>query len=299
MIDEVNEKILLEISDPASSDTQRINLIKLLYYYFQDLTKNNPINIKIPKKILSAFFQDKGFTEIRTRVDNFFSEDIFIQEAIELMKPQIKKTRQPEKESDAAAAKKILTKIKSDLLITELSDKEIEKSKQKVPEPGEPEHKAQPITDAEIKNIKDAEFLKGERRINEPIIDQDIYSEKLVFSTGLQESLSSVEETMSKESPAGDEKNVKIINELFCEETFRSRVIKKIFKRDIKAFIDTLKEILDLPTWEEASARIEKLFNKNKVNYYSDEAIKFVDILQGYFAGNIEIADKKKSAENS
>lgn len=215
------------------------------------------------------------------------------------MKPQVKKTRQPDKETDAAAAKKILTKIKSDLLITELSDKEIEKSKQKVPEPGEPEHKAQPVTEAEIKDIKDVEFLKGERRINEPIIDQDIYSEKLVLSTGLQESLSSVEENVSKESPARDDKNVKIINELFCEETFKSRVIKKIFRRDIKAFTDTLREVLDSPTWEDASAQIEKLFNKNRVNYYSEEAIKYVDILQGYFAGNIVISDKKKSVENS
>jgi hypothetical protein len=299
LIDEVNEKILLEISDPASSDTQRMNLIKLLYYYFQDLTKNNPINIKIPKKILSAFFQDKGFTEIKLRVDNFFSEEIFIQEAIELMKPQVKKTKQPEKETDAVAAKKILTKIKSDLLITELSDKEIEKSKEKVIEPGEPEHKGLSITEAEIKDIKDAEFLQGEKRINEPMIDQDIYSEKLVLSAGVQESLSSVEETISPGPQTADDKSIKIINELFCEETFKGRVIKKIFRRDIKAFMDSLKEILDSATWDDASAQIETLFNKKRVNYYSDEAIKFVDILQGYFAGNIEISGKKKSVENS
>jgi len=85
LIKEINGKILQEINNPVNSDTQKLNLIKLLYYFFLDLTDNNPVNIKLPKKILSVFFQDKGFNDIKKRIDKFFSDEIFIQEAIELL----------------------------------------------------------------------------------------------------------------------------------------------------------------------------------------------------------------------
>ena len=93
LINVVNKQILAEVSNPSNGDSQRLNLVKLLYIYFLDLAENNPINIKLPKKILSAFFKDKGFTQIQNRVDKFFSEEIFIQETIELMKPVQRKAK--------------------------------------------------------------------------------------------------------------------------------------------------------------------------------------------------------------
>src|SRR5205085_195995 len=63
LIDEINSKILAEVNDTSNGDSQRLNLVKLLYYFFHDLPGNNPINIKIPKKILSVYLQDKGFAE--------------------------------------------------------------------------------------------------------------------------------------------------------------------------------------------------------------------------------------------
>src|SRR5688572_24349807 len=47
LINDVNQKLYEEIS-AAGSDSQRMNLVKLLYYFFHDLGDNNPINIKIP-----------------------------------------------------------------------------------------------------------------------------------------------------------------------------------------------------------------------------------------------------------
>lgn len=97
LLNEINKKILDEISSDETSDTQRLNLVKLPYHFFIDLTENNPINIKLPKTVLSAFFQDKVFDEIKKRTDNFFKEDIFIQEAVELMKKKKEEVEKKQK----------------------------------------------------------------------------------------------------------------------------------------------------------------------------------------------------------
>src|SRR5688572_13190291 len=71
LVNEINKRLLEEISQQGS-EPQRMNLVKLLYYFFHDLGDNNPINIKIPQKILSVYFGDKGYYDIKRRVDGFF-----------------------------------------------------------------------------------------------------------------------------------------------------------------------------------------------------------------------------------
>src|SRR3990172_8647911 len=129
VIDEVNKKLLEEICGPGSSDSDRLNLVKILYYFFHDLSDNNPINIKLPRKILSVYFADKGFTDIKKRLDAFFSDDVFIQEAIEIMNPDTK--RSPKAKSDIDVSEKkvkdIISNAKNALISKESSKTEIER----------------------------------------------------------------------------------------------------------------------------------------------------------------------------
>jgi hypothetical protein len=128
LVNEVNRKIFEEIS-AKGNDAHRMNLVKLLYYFFHDLGDNNPINIKLPKKILSVFFKDKGYFDIKERVDGFFSDEIFIQEAIELMDPETKRSERKKSDVDVSddQIKEILSKAKTGLIDKESSDIEVEK----------------------------------------------------------------------------------------------------------------------------------------------------------------------------
>lgn len=113
LVNEINRRLFEEISQPGS-EQQRMNLVKLLYYFFHDLGTNNPINIKIPQKILSVYFNDKGYYDIKKRVDGFFSSEIFIQEAMELMDPETRRSQAPASEIDVSDDKmqEIITKAK-------------------------------------------------------------------------------------------------------------------------------------------------------------------------------------------
>lgn len=57
--------------------------------------------------------------------------------------------------------------------------------------------------------------------------------------------------------------------------------------------------LLDSTDWDDASVKIQEYFDTKRINYYSDEAIKFVDIMQVYFTENSMMQDKKKSVENT
>jgi len=330
LIKEINGKILQEINNPVNSDTQKLNLIKLLYYFFLDLTDNNPVNIKLPKKILSVFFQDKGYTDIKRRIDKFFSEEIFIQEAIELLKPGKEKDKSFETETgelDDAELKKLVDRAKSSLLSSDTYDKDISKAlnitlktevlpkqelkpepvhgqaamergevpdKQAIPEPAERLSISISQEPAEttgiIKNITE---LKSEPSKNVELtakkieMDEKIYSEDLKFQSQLRDAI-------PDEPVTAEEAKLKRMNEIFCEETFRKKIIKKLFNRDEKKFISTVLTLLDFPTWKEASGFIGDYFDRNKIKYFSEESVKFVDLLENHYTG---ISEPLKKAQ--
>ena len=261
LLNEINKKILDEISSDESSDTQRLNLVKLPYHFFIDLTENNPINIKLPKTVLSAFFQDKSFNEIKKRTDNFFKEDIFIQEAVELMK---KKKEEEKKAEDvqSKAAEKTLQNSKSGFLNTEITAREIDKTK-----PVEQEQ-------TEMRTEFIEEVIGTE--IKQSILDKNIYSEELL-------SVSANDELRPEENIYEDWKE-KILDKLFCEEHYRIRIVKKLFGRDEDIFKKFMFKLFDINNWETASEFIDNYFTKNKIDYYSEEAVKFVDIMNDHFA---------------
>lgn len=282
LINVVNKQILAEIRYPSNGDSQRLNLVKLLYIFFLDLGENNPINIKLPKKILSAFFNDKGFTQIQNRIDKFFSEEIFIQETIELIKPKPRKARvkASEKEIDKKA-KEILSKAKNLLMDNESSNREIEKAltaDEEIPAPEEMIGSERTIPE---KSMRKKEQESIERGIISSGFGDEIYSEDLILQSQLGK------EEIPKPLSEREEKE-KIFNELFCEETYRKKILKKIFRKDESFFKEFVYSLIEENRWEDATRKIDEMFSNKKVNYYSDEAVKFVDVMQYYFTGDSE-----------
>jgi hypothetical protein len=290
LINEINSKIFQEINNPVNSDTQKLNLIKLLYYFFLDLTDNNPINIKLPKKILSVFFQDKGYPEIKQKIDKFFSDEIFIQEAIELIKPFKVKAREKEEteELDEDSLQKFIDSAKSSLLSSDVHDIDISHAlnitlkTDDVAGPVEDKSSGRLPEKTTLPIIKDITELKAEPAVDvklpgtEIVLDEKIYSEDLKFQSQLQDAI-------RPEPPTQEEAKLNRLNEIFCEETYRKKIIKRIFNKDGKKFISSVLTILDYPTWKEASVCIGDLFDKNNIKYFSEEAVKFVDLIENHF----------------
>jgi len=284
IIDEVNKRIYIEVNEQTGTDSHRLNLIKLLYYFFRDLGDNNPINIKLPGKILSVYFADKGFYEIKKRVDSFFSDEVFIQEAIELINPASKKRIKTKAVADTSdeKVKEIITKAKSGLIDRESSNREVEKilkADEKVPEEPEP---------VNISKLREQTSKLPDIDKKKFVIDENIYSDDLVFASQLIDLTPPVQLT-------DEEKRGILIKDLFCEETIRKKIIKKIFNnREIsfKLFVDGL---LKNNKWNDVTVQIEKYFNEKKIDFYWPEAVKFVDVLQSYYNSVIDSKDNNRA----
>jgi hypothetical protein len=278
VIDEVNKKVYEEISEKTGSDIHRMNLVKLLYYFFHDLGDNNPINIKLPRKILSVFFADKGFNDFKLRVDNFFSDEIFIQEAIGIMNPPPSKSKKAKSGEDNTEdkVKEILSKAKSGIISRESSKTEIAKI---LP--------AEESTGVDIDTVDINELTVKPEELpvidkKKLVVDENIYSDDLVFESSFGDLTQPVTVTE-------DEKRAKLIEDLFCEQTYRRKIVKKLFGKEEKKFKTFLNSVLSQSCWSDATMLLENHFNRNKINFYSDEAVKFVDILQSYFVKDNDV----------
>ena len=273
IINDINNKLLEEISDVANGESQRLNLVKLLYYFFVDLTDNNPINIKLPKKILSVFLNDKGFTAIKAKVDDFFSDEIFIQEAMELMNPIVKKRGRPKKsdvEMSDSQVKEIINKAKTNLISKEASNKDVES----ILEPSEKLPDEEKLPD--VKKLRQSKTKMPELEDKTLAIEEEIYSNDLLFAS----QFSSI---IPEPAPTVTEVNEKLLGELFCEESYKKKIVKRVFHRNEPSFKTSVVKILGAPDWNEAIPLIEEVFKNNRTDIYSEEAVKFVDILQNHF----------------
>jgi hypothetical protein len=293
LVNVVNKQILDEISNPSNGDAQRLNLVKLLYIFFLDLAENNPINIKLPKKILSAFFKDKGYAELQNRIDRFFSEEIFIQEAVELMKPKQKKTVIKETEAEInEKAKKIISKAKTALISAEASNKDIERALQADAALPGPEDIMSPENITEIKTIRESDMIPDKLKNKKIELGDELYSHDLILESQLK----------GTEIPpplSGIEINEKLFDELFCEQAYRRKILKKVFAKDENFFREFVFELLKQQNWKKASRKIDEMFTAKNINYFSEEAVKFVDIMQYYFTGQDASGKKPHSVGNS
>jgi hypothetical protein len=246
------------------------------------------VNIKLPKTILSAFFADKGFKELKSRAENFFSEEIFIQEAIDLMKPRVKKK---EVLKPREGFEKIQDKTISGSIVDRSSEKdmrtagrpEITKEAPSVVGDQPPEARAETIEETEL---SPAEQQNGKKFISEKELTGD-------FSAVLGAGEAKIKDLTPEEIRAG------MIDTLFCEETYRKKIIRRIFRRDEKKFREAVSLILDVSNWKNASSLIAELFDKNRTDYLSEEAIKFVDIIQNYFSERGLLGERSALEGNS
>jgi hypothetical protein len=284
IIDDVNRRIYEEVNEKLRSDSHRLNLVKLLYYFFHDLGDNNPINIKLPKKILSIYFADKGFYEIKKRVDSFFSEEVFIQEAMELMNPKKVHSKKTKTDVDVTEekVKEIITKAKSELINKESLNKEVEKIlklDETVPE------KIKPVNVSEIREHSSKLPDIDKKKL---VIDENIYSDDLVFASQFSDLTPPLQLTE-------EEKREKLINDLFCEETFRKKIIKKVFNNRELSFRVFVDDLLKNYKWTDVTILLEKYFNNKKIDYYTPEAVKFVDILHSHYISDIDSKENIKA----
>lgn len=284
IIDDINSKLHDEINDVENGDSQRLNLVKLLYYFFVDLSENNPINIKLPKKILSVFLADKGFYDTKAHVDAFFSDEVFIQEAVDLLRPAVKKQNK-KADSDVGMSEKevreLIHKAKSNLISKDDSNKDVAAAltiKEKVPE-------IDKLPD--VKTLRQAETKIPEVEFKSLAIDEEIYSNDLLFA-------SQFTEIVPRPEPTDAEKKDKITDELFREQSYKKKIIKKLFRKNEASFKQFVYKVIDAASWNDAIPELDRFFKSNKVDLYSEEAVKFVDILQGHFTKSTVYSGQKQ-----
>jgi len=259
ILEQIDKKIYEEITDEANKDSVRLNLLKLIFYFFADLIENKPVNKKLPKKLLSIFLSDKGFKDLKEKADKFFSDEIFIQEAVELLK-----------------TKPIVVDLSKNKPQDEDVSEYIKDAKKNV-------DSGEKIEDTEtmIKTIAEEKPVVKTEKI---ISNKELYSEDLLVKSS--------DEALVNDN---DEQQIttKLIEEIFCEETYRKKIIKRLFAKDENKFIEKVKSILESKTWTEASYEIENYFDENKIDFYSPEAIKFVDLLQNHYFTTEEYSSAK------
>lgn len=66
-------------------------------------------------------------------------------------------------------------------------------------------------------------------------------------------------------------------------ESERRKFVRKIFKQDYSAFLNTLRHLDELSSWRQASVYIDEIFIQNDIDPYSPEAVRFIDIVQEKF----------------
>jgi len=171
--------------------------------------------------------------------------------------------------------------IKSNLINIESSNKDLEKTlqaKEQLPEIAKiPDISELP----DIKSIREAEVKMPEIKNKKFITDDDIYSDDLLFASQLNDLVPPVPLT-EEQVKAG------LIDKIFYKESYKRKIIKKVFNRNEELFKNTVSKILDSETWKQASDFIADYYDTSKTDYFSDEAVRFVDLLEAYFKDKTE-----------
>ncbi|MFI5211746.1 MAG: hypothetical protein ACHQIH_02600, partial [Ignavibacteria bacterium] len=167
--------------------------------------------------------------------------------------------------------KDIISKAKTSLINKESLNKEVEKILLPL------EQMPEEIPDINIEIIRERESRIPEIKKKKLIISEDLYSDDLMFAAQFNNLTLPVQ-------LSSEEKKARLIDDLFCERTYKKKILKVIFNKNESGFKDSVSAILETRNWVEASELIEEYFNKFKVNYFSEEAVKFVDIMHNHFA---------------
>ncbi|MCK5573600.1 MAG: hypothetical protein KAJ12_12605 [Bacteroidetes bacterium] len=73
------------------------------------------------------------------------------------------------------------------------------------------------------------------------------------------------------------------LNDLISKRQ-RSRFIRKLFKKDKDYFDEVIEELNRTPTWKEASQYLTRVYEVNNLDPFSEDVIRFTDIIQSRFA---------------
>jgi hypothetical protein len=63
------------------------------------------------------------------------------------------------------------------------------------------------------------------------------------------------------------------------DEKSRQALIKKVFQKDLDAYLDFIERLEELQTWKQAKAFLDGEFKKRRVNPYSKEAVQLSDVV--------------------
>jgi hypothetical protein len=67
------------------------------------------------------------------------------------------------------------------------------------------------------------------------------------------------------------------------DEKSRQALIKKVFQKDIDAYLDFIERLEELQTWKQAKTFLDGEFKKRRVNPYSKEAVQLSDVVFGRY----------------
>jgi hypothetical protein len=67
------------------------------------------------------------------------------------------------------------------------------------------------------------------------------------------------------------------------DEKSRQALIKKVFQKDLDAYLDFIERLEELQTWKQAKAFLDGEFKKRRVNPYSKEAVQLSDVVFGRY----------------
>jgi hypothetical protein len=295
LIGEAN-KVVLDKLVKETSGIKIKNFFSQIYKLKYGDDREINLDWSIPYLFIKLFLEDKGFQEL---IDKFKvipglddSMEIEMKTTIKVLTDKYYVNNDFFVLKDEAPAK---TK---DTAIPEEKPKEQEKKETVKPEtPGKfdlteeikPEVSEKIAAPVKSKIVIEEEKPKGIIRIIKNIPSKRFHREKKIQEEIKEEKKT---EEPANETPAEVKKEKKHrsesdgdkykIKHLFKQDELNA-IMKKVFKGSKSSMYETLDELENFDTWQEASDYLKDVFLKNKVDLYNKQVVLFVDLLNDHF----------------
>jgi hypothetical protein len=272
LIAQIDENVFKENSFETTLKT-----IKAITGFISEAIEK-PID-RLDLDILSHAFKDRHLDTYAKLIDKLKKEG-----SDEITLENLEKILREESLAPLKAAKEVVEDIaEPKKILEEIED--IEESKPEVA-----------VADIEIGEMKVAEVEEEEEE--EELEEEEEEEEEAAVAVkeaepkrkGVADELASfVAGQISSDQPLED------LNKLFVGRN-RKRVLKKLFKKDEKAFTRVLNQLNELTTWKDASLIIDDQFYERSINPYSKEAILFSDTIYTRFFPKDKYVGEKDQA---
>jgi hypothetical protein len=151
-------------------------------------------------------------------------------------------------------------------------------------EPGETEQKPvmeEQIAEPEPEEEVPAPPVKPPEEPREQTPEPETVEPPPVIEKAIQLAISSDES--EETSDGSEEAGLPDLDDLISKRQ-RSRFIRKLFKKDKDYFDEVMEELNRTPTWKEASQYLTRVYEVNNLDPFSEDVIRFTDIVQSRFA---------------